>query len=1140
MRQWTIVAKTLHSPVGEILTGILLALVLAAPTVSGVTLEWDPSPDAWVAGYAVHYGTVSSNYTVRIDVGNQTSATISNLTAGVTYYFVATAYTADGQESLPSNEVAYTVPFSQTNQAPQIVAGADQTITLPATATLSASVTDDGLPTELGMVSVVWSSVSGPGMVTFSDPTTVATTAAFSQPGSYVLRLMATDGDLISTDELTVTVNLPVMTELTFASTAGTISAPFVVSGDTISQPALTTVSSGGRAAYNFTIVNAGDYTVSALVNAPNTAADSFFVNIDAEPTDPTMIWDVPLTSGLEERVVSWRGNGTFDSAQFAPKVFNLSAGTHHLIVRGREGNCQLGAITIAPYVMTPPADTTPPMVALGAPDGGATVSSSVTVSATASDNVDVVGVQFKLDGANLGAEDTTSPYSVIWNTTSSANGSYTLTAVARDVAGNQTTASPVTVQVNNVANTAPVVQAGPDQTITLPATVALSASVSDDGYPTTPGQVTVTWTQISGSGSVTFGNAANVQTSASFSTAGTYVLRLTAGDGVLSSFDDLAVTVEAAAELPHNVGQVTLEWDPSPDEWVAGYAVHYGTVSSNYTVRIDVGNQTSATISNLTAGVTYYFVATAYTADGQESLPSNEVAYTVPFSQTNQAPQIVAGADQTITLPATATLSASVTDDGLPTELGMVSVVWSSVSGPGMVTFSNPTTAATTAAFSQPGSYVLQVTAWDGLLASSDELTVTVAAQPLTIAGTIKTYTGQVVPGVTVTLSGDSSQTTTTASDGTYAFNVIAGGSYAVAPTKTDDIWATAGVSTADIGSICRHIMGIAYMDSPYKIVAADVNETKSVSTADIGNIQRFILGLSTNIGPQLWRFFASGFSFSNPANPWTTPLVTGLAYSNLATSATGQDYVAVKMGDVNGTWTPPSGSNLQLKGAPLAVHVTGPTVTFAALPQTVTAGETVSVPIIVSGFQEVTSAQFSLAWDRSVLQFLSTGDFKLPGLGAGNFNTTTEGKLAFAWNDFSGVGKDREDGTAIFTIQFKVVGANGMASTLSFMDSPTAREVSVDGCVATLAGDAGQITITESTPLCSSIQGGPNGSLRIGFKGVPGRTYTVEYCESLNSPTWLPLDQATADEQGLFDYVDTPPVGSGSRFYRLVYGAQ
>jgi len=96
--------------------------------------------------------------------------------------------------------------------------------------------------------------------------------------------------------------------------------------------------------------------------------------------------------------------------------------------------------------------DTQPPMVSLTAPANNATVSGSVSVTANASDDVGVVGVQFKLDGANLGAEDTTAPYSVTWATTSATNGTHTLTAVARDAAGHTTTSAAVTVTVNNTA----------------------------------------------------------------------------------------------------------------------------------------------------------------------------------------------------------------------------------------------------------------------------------------------------------------------------------------------------------------------------------------------------------------------------------------------------------------------------------------------------------------------------------------------------------------------------------------------------------------------------------------------------------------------------------------------------------------
>src|SRR5205823_4685633 len=98
----------------------------------------------------------------------------------------------------------------------------------------------------------------------------------------------------------------------------------------------------------------------------------------------------------------------------------------------------------------TAQADTTAPTVNITAPADGATVTGTVTVSANASDNVAVIGVQFLLDGANLGSEDTTTPYSISWNTTTVTNGSHVLTARARDAAGNQTTSSAITITVSN------------------------------------------------------------------------------------------------------------------------------------------------------------------------------------------------------------------------------------------------------------------------------------------------------------------------------------------------------------------------------------------------------------------------------------------------------------------------------------------------------------------------------------------------------------------------------------------------------------------------------------------------------------------------------------------------------------------
>jgi hypothetical protein len=89
--------------------------------------------------------------------------------------------------------------------------------------------------------------------------------------------------------------------------------------------------------------------------------------------------------------------------------------------------------------------------VTLTAPAGGATVSGTTTLSATAADDVGVAGVQFQVDGNAIGAEDASAPYSLAWDSTQIANGQHTLTAVARDAAGNRTASAGVAVTVSNV-----------------------------------------------------------------------------------------------------------------------------------------------------------------------------------------------------------------------------------------------------------------------------------------------------------------------------------------------------------------------------------------------------------------------------------------------------------------------------------------------------------------------------------------------------------------------------------------------------------------------------------------------------------------------------------------------------------------
>jgi hypothetical protein len=145
--------------------------------------------------------------------------------------------------------------------------------------------------------------------------------------------------------------------------------------------------------------------------------------------------------------------------------------------------------------------DTTPPTVSLTAPLANATLSGTVTVSANASDNVGVASVQFLLDGADLGSEVTTAPYSVSWDTSTATAGTHTLSAIAKDAAGNSATATAVTVTtfLDNLP----------------PAITAVAADVT--GSSTT----TVTWdTNQQANSQVAYGTTSSYGTTTTLSTS--------------------------------------------------------------------------------------------------------------------------------------------------------------------------------------------------------------------------------------------------------------------------------------------------------------------------------------------------------------------------------------------------------------------------------------------------------------------------------------------------------------------------------------------------------------------------------------------------------------------------------------------
>jgi hypothetical protein len=146
----------------------------------------------------------------------------------------------------------------------------------------------------------------------------------------------------------------------------------------------------------------------------------------------------------------------------------SVSDGVKTLTAIGRDSVGNI--VTSSPVLVTvrnTSGDTAAPTVSFSAP---ATVSGIVTLTATALDNVGVSSVWFTLDGVTLGAEDTTSPYSTVWNSATTANGSHTLQALARDAAGNIGRSASRTVTVSN--------------TVAASRGSGVSGDFNGDGYP--------------------------------------------------------------------------------------------------------------------------------------------------------------------------------------------------------------------------------------------------------------------------------------------------------------------------------------------------------------------------------------------------------------------------------------------------------------------------------------------------------------------------------------------------------------------------------------------------------------------------------------------------------------------------------
>jgi predicted GH43/DUF377 family glycosyl hydrolase len=172
----------------------------------------------------------------------------------------------------------------------------------------------------------------------------------------------------------------------------------------------------------SLTVPSSGATVGGSAVTLTATASDNVAVANVQFKVDGTNIGSAITSSPY---TTTWNSTGVADGAH-----------TLYAVAEDASGNYATSSISVT-------VDNTPPVVNTTVPSSGSTVSGSgVTLTASSSDNVAVTGVQFKVDGANIGASGTTSPYSITWDSTSVVDGSHTISAVARDAAGNYATSS--------------------------------------------------------------------------------------------------------------------------------------------------------------------------------------------------------------------------------------------------------------------------------------------------------------------------------------------------------------------------------------------------------------------------------------------------------------------------------------------------------------------------------------------------------------------------------------------------------------------------------------------------------------------------------------------------------------------------
>jgi len=217
----------------------------------------------------------------------------------------------------------------------------------------------------------------------------------------------------------------------------------------------------------------------------------------------------------------------------------------------------------------------------------------------------------------------------------------------------------------------------------------------------------------------------------------------------------------------------------------------------------------------------------------------------------------------------------------------------------------------------------------------------------------------------------------------------------YSVTPSRNDN--PLNGVTTLDVLLMQRHILGLDVLDSPYKIIAGDINSSESLTGIDIVELRKLILGHYTEFPDNTsWRFVDSDFVFGNPGNPW--PFDEIRMISPLVMDESDEDFIGIKIGDVNGSSDPSNFTENELS------DVRGnDALTITTTDILMSKGESYVLDLYVHDDRDIVAFQGALVLDPEKLEILSI-DGSTMSMGETHFGPMTlqdDGIITFAWTD-------------------------------------------------------------------------------------------------------------------------------------------